>query len=260
MNRSISQVADILGVDSQQVKTWVGLFKEHLSPQANPEKGQPRSFTDSDVLVLTHVTMHWEEDPDLEEIKMGLNHEDHYNDAYRDILYRNTPILQEAPDDHDETWRHGILLNGGDVGERLTLARSYKQSADSLLELALQIREPRDLGYPVLYAYRHSLELYLKLIGEIEEYIHELNDCIKRVEKRYGRRISSPIREWIIEFDKIDPKGTAFRYADDQARTLTYADFWVDLVQLKFAMRRVFQTLDHAVLWPKVGLVSATKE
>jgi hypothetical protein len=28
------------------------------------------------------------------------------------------------------------------------------------------------------------------------------------------------MKEWIIEFDNIDPRGTAFRYADDQAGTL----------------------------------------
>lgn len=53
---------------------------------------------------------------------------------------------------------------------------------------------------------------------------------------------------WIIEFDSIDPIGTAFRYADDQASTLRYAEIWVDFVQLKFAMGRVFEMLDAAIL------------
>lgn len=252
MNRNVSQTACILGVDVQQVKTWAWLFKEHLSGHANPAKGCPRTFTDSDVLALIHVAMHWEEHPDMEAIHIGLNREDHHEDEYRELLYRNTPILQEPPDDLDETWRHGIFLNGGGVDEYLELARSYKQSAETLLDSALNSGEPRDWGYPVLFAYRHTLELYLKIIGEIQEPIHSLEDCVRLVEKRHGQRIGSPIREWITELDKLDPYGTAFRYADDQAGTLKYAEYWVDFVQLKFALSLIFQMLDSAILRTRV--------
>ncbi|HVT17989.1 MAG TPA: hypothetical protein VHQ90_17660 [Thermoanaerobaculia bacterium] len=249
MNRTVSQTARVLGVDVRQVKTWAWRFKEHLSSQANPPRGRSRAFTDSDVLALMHVAMHWEENPDIENIEAGLNCEDHYdNDRYRDMLYQHTPLLQEPPDDLDETWRHGIFLNGGGVDEYLELARSYKQSADALLDSALKSGEPRDWGYPVLFAYRHALELYLKIIGEIQEPIHSLEGCICRVEKRHRKKIGSPIREWIIELDKIDPYGTAFRYADDKAHTLKYAEYWVDFLQFKYAMSSVFEGLDHACL------------
>ncbi len=248
MNRNVSQTARILGVDARQVKTWACLFKEYLSHQANPVKGRPRTFTDSDILALMYVAMHWEEEPDMEAIGIGLNCEDHYDDYYREILYRNTPILQEPPDDIDETWRHGIFLNGGGVNEYLELARSYKQSAEALLNSALNSGEARDWGYPVLFACRHALELYLKIIGEIEQPIHSLESCVRLAEKRHGHRIGSPIRAWIIELDKIDPKGTAFRYADDQAGTLEYVEHWVDFLQLKYAMSYVFQMLDNAIL------------
>lgn len=253
MNRNVSQTARILGVDVQQVKTWAWLFKEHLGPQANPPRGRPRTFTDSDVLALIHVAMHWEERPDMEAINIGLNREDHHEDKYRELLYRNTPILQEPPDDLDETWRHGIFLNGGGVDEYLELARSYKQSAEVLLDSALKSGEPRDWGYPVLFAYRHTVELYLKIIGEIQSPIHSLEGCVRLVEKRHGQRIGSPIREWIVELDKIDPYGTAFRYADDQAATLKYAEYWVDFVQLKCALSLIFEMLDNAIL--RTGLM-----
>jgi hypothetical protein len=249
MNRNVSQTALILGVEGDQVKTWAWLFKEYLSPQANPVKGSPRSFTDSDVLALMHVAMHWEEQPDMENIKSGLNCEDHYDDdRYRDILYRHTPLLQEPPDDLNETWRHGIFLSGGGDGIDLELARTYRQSAEALLDLALKSGEPRDWGYPVLFAYRHTLELYLKVIGQIGDFIHSLKDCILRVEERHGQRVPSPVREWITEFDNIDPAGTSFRYADDKGGTLKYAEFWVDFVQFKFAMGLIFRMLDDAIL------------
>jgi hypothetical protein len=252
MNRSVSQTARILGVKVPVVKARSWHFKEQLSPKANPPKGASRVFTDSDVLALAYVAMHWEEHPDIENIQIGLNREDHHDDQYRKYIYQASPILQEPPDDLDETWRHGILLNGGSVDGYLELARSYKHSAEALLQVALESGEPLDWGYPVLFAYRHSLELYLKIIGRMEEFKHSLRECVRQVEKRYGRRISSPVREWIIEFDGIDPIGTAFRYADDQAGTLKYAEFWVDFVQLKFAMSHVFQMLDDAICWEAV--------
>jgi len=67
MSRTVSQTVRILGVNAQQVKTWAWIFKEQLGPNANPAKGRPRFFTDSDVLALIHVAMHWEESPGLDD-------------------------------------------------------------------------------------------------------------------------------------------------------------------------------------------------
>lgn len=242
MNRNVSQTAKILGVDAQQVKRWAWLFKDYLSSRANPGKGLTRSFTDTDVLVLIHVALHWEEDPDMEAIQSGLD--GHYED-YRHFLYQNSPILQEPPEDLDETWTHGLLLNGGSVDGFLELARNYKRVADTLLDSALKSGEVRDWGYPIFFGYRHALELYLKIIGRIEEPIHSLRECVDLIEKRYKQKICSSTRGWILEFDRIDPYGTTFRYADDD--TLQYAEFWVDFLQLKYAMGVIFQALDSAV-------------
>lgn len=158
MSRSVAETARILGVDGQQVKKWAWLFKDHLSTQATPAKSRPRAFTDSDVLALMHVAMHWEDHPDMEAIEIGLNSGAQHEDRYREILYCNTPLLQEPPDELDGAWRNGIFLNGGGVDEYLELARSYKQSAEALLDSALKADELREWGYPVLFAYRHTLK------------------------------------------------------------------------------------------------------
>ncbi len=249
MNRGVAETARILGVDGQQVKTWAWAYRDCLSRQANPGKGKPRAFTDSDVLALMYICdLSMSEEP-ADEIRAGLDREDHYeNDRYRDILYAHTPILQELPDDLDETWRHGILLNGG-VDGCLAHARNYRESAETLLEAALKSVEPRDWGFPVLYAYRHTLELYLKIIGEIDDHTHSLKACVERVEHRHNQRFPSPAREWIIELDKIDPNGTAFRYADEDAgKEMMYVEHWLDFIQFKFAMALVFRMLDTAIL------------
>ena len=249
MNRTVAETARILGVNTQQVKTWAWTFKDYLSVQANPVKGRSRSFTDSDVLALILVAFYWEDHPDTEEIQARLGSEDHFDDRFRKILYQHTPILQEPPEGLDETWRHGVFLSGGTVDSYLSLARSYKESADALLDSALDSGEPREWGYPVLFAYRHSLELYLKVVGEIAETTHSLRRCISLLEKHQGEKIPSPAREWIAELDDIDPRGAAFRYADEKAgELLQYAEYWVDFNQFKHAMKCVFDMLDRAAL------------
>jgi hypothetical protein len=249
MIRTVAETARILGVDAQQLKAWAWTFKEFLSRQANPGKRRPRSFTDSDVLALMLVAFYWEDDPDIEAIQARLGSEDHFDSRFREILYRHTPILQEPPEGLDETWRHGVFLNGGTVDGYLALARSYRESADELLNSALQSGEPREWGYPVLFAYRHSLELYLKVVGEISATTHSLERCVALLEKHHGQRIPAPARDWITELDAIDPRGTTFRYADEEAEAaLRYAEYWVDFNQLKHAMGCVFDMLDHAAL------------
>jgi hypothetical protein len=142
------------------------------------------------------------------------------------------------------TWRQGILFCGGGMQEYLELARNHRRIAKNLLEGALASGEPRDYAYPVLFAYRHTLELYLKIVGEIDEPTHSLEKCVRLVEKRHGQKIGPRVRGWILEFDKIDPGGTAFRYAD----VLGCVEYWLDFLQFKFAMKQVFEMLDSVIL------------
>lgn len=192
MNRSATQTARILGIDTAQVKSWAFTFKEFLSAKANPAKGQARVFNDSDVLAFAYISAAWEPEPDLGAIRSGLNAGEHHAEEFREQLYIHTPLLQEPPDDLDETWRHGFLLCGAGMQEYLELARNYKDVAESLLDTVLKSGEPHDYAYPVLFAYRHTLELYLKIVGEIDEPTHSLKNCVCLVEKRQEDRIAHP--------------------------------------------------------------------
>jgi hypothetical protein len=134
------------------------------------------------------------------------------------------------------------------VDQYLQLARIYRQSAEAILEAALRDGAPHEWGYPVFFAYRHALELYLKFIGDIDEPTHSLGKCVRLIEKQRGKKMNPQIKSWIEELDHIDPKGTAFRYADDEDGTLMYAEHWVDLHQFKFAMSKAFEMIDDAIL------------
>ena len=248
MNRTAAKVAAILHVNVPQVKRWAFAFRDYLSAAANPAKGTVRMFRDGDLLVLIYVCRHWEEEPDVECIKVGLNLGEHFEAAFVEQLYLHTPLIQEPPEDLDETWRHGILLVRGEQYGYLELARNYRNVAETMLGTALEQDEVDGWAYPVLFAYRHALELYLKLIGEIDEITHSLARCVHLVEKRRQVKLPSPVRGWILELEEIDPAGTAFRYADENAGSSRYFEHWFDFRHFQFAMKRVFDTLDMAIL------------
>lgn len=248
MNRTPADVAAILEVDVAQVKHWAFDFKEYLSAAANPSKGTKRIFSDSDLLVLFYVSYYWEDEPDLESIKIGLNNAEHSDMRFVEQLYMHTPLIQEPPDGLDESWSHGILLVGGNRYQFLELARNYRRVAETMLETAIEKDEVHEWAYPVLFAYRHTLELYLKLIGEIDEITHSLKKCLELVERRHGQRIPESIRTWILELESIDPAGTAFRYSDADSTLNQHYEQWFDFRHFQFAMKRIFDAIDGAIL------------
>src|ERR1035437_9949126 len=140
MNQNAFQTAQILHTNVQQVEKWAQVFNEYLSSNAKPPEGQVLAFSDKDLLVLAFVCEHWEAEPDLAAIKIRLNEEEteeHPYEKFFELLYQNSPILQEPPEGLDETWRHGVLWIGGHGQERFELARNYRYIAETMLEQAL---------------------------------------------------------------------------------------------------------------------------
>lgn len=127
------------------------------------------------------------------------------------------------------------------------LARNYRWCAEHLLELSLKQDAVLDLRSSVLYAYRHALELYLKVLGQVDEHTHSLRDCLSAAKRLRGSKMKAPFRGWILELDSIDPGGTSFRYQDGQPQGLG-APYWIDFRQVRFAMGKLLDELDMAIL------------
>src|SRR6266542_4395697 len=109
--------------------------------------------------------MYWEDQPDVESIKMGLNIGSHHEELYDNLLTSVTPLFQEPPEDLDGTWRHGTVIGGmAEIGDTFALAESYKLAGDTLVDAARTADEIYEFIYPVIYNYRHATELYLKAI------------------------------------------------------------------------------------------------
>lgn len=240
MKFGVNETARLFETDRDTVKSWAYHFREYLSSGANPPKGNPRCFSLDDLYVLAYVCGYWEENPDFENIKYGLNCDHHRDEPYRELVAAATPLFQEPPEDLDETWRHGALVGGIVTGtfDRLTLADSYKRAGDILVDSALQTWEASELIYPVLYNYRHATELYLKAVLSPAKLDHDLKPLLDMLEQSLQSEFKSEVPAWfkgvVLDFVDFDPTSTTFRYGDSNVK---WGDeHWVDLPHVKLRM------------------------
>lgn len=249
MKFGVSQVARLFKVDRDLVKTWAYNFSEYLSGEATPPKGTPRVFSAEDLRVLAYVYMYWEEQPDFESIKIGLNTDSHFDEPYDEFLATVTPLFQELPDDLDESWRHGTVIGGMvEGGDTFALAESYKLAGDRLVDAATSTDEAFDLIYPVIYNYRHAAELYLKATVTYYKEDHDLSWLLQEFKKELKAEFNSTLPQWfeniILAFNDFDPDSTTFRYGG----SFIPGEVWVDLVHMKTLMgwlARSFQNIRY---------------
>ena len=135
------------------------------------------------------------------------------------------------------------------------MAEGHKIGADLMVEKAGESDYRRDcLVYPIIFNYRHYLELSLKtlialygpIVGVLENWkTHDLVvlwKTFKQVLAGYGDEDTDgtdPVVEIILaEFAKIDPRSYAWRYpVDTSGRAIPVALLELDLTVLKDVMK-----------------------
>lgn len=243
--RSISEIAHLLGVNRELIRTLAFDFRDYLSNTANPGKGISRQFSAKDLQVLAYASAHWDGDSDYDHIKIGLNRGNHNQEPYNDILAYVKPLFQELPEELDETHQHGCLVGGfADAAlDTFALADSYKLAGDKLIDTALLNEEAYELVRPIMYNYRHATELYLKAILLPKDKDHNLKKLLEQLRDYLKCNHSSVIPSWfenlIIAFDDFDSDSTTFRYTDTEIFSRSTGDtgeFWVDLPHIKKLM------------------------
>lgn len=240
MKLTISQVTKFLKVDNQLVKNWAYHFPEYLSPSANPIKGRTRLFNVNDVLVFAYVSNYWEDEPDFESIKMGLNAKEHTEYPYNELATVLTPIFQEIPDDIEErSGSAALVISLSESTDLYFIANSYKNAGDVLVESAIENYNAYELIYPIIYNYRHSIELYLKDSVTNRKINHSLIDPLDELKETLYTEFQATLPDWfertVIAFNEYDPKGTSFRYGG----TLPEYETFVDLMHLKNLMAQL---------------------
>jgi hypothetical protein len=158
-------------------------------------------------------------------------------------------IFEEPPDDMSE--RFGVLLlnwNGQTGREPWETARAYRIAADRLLAVARGANETWESADPIMFCYRHAVELHLKaLLAPDVAHTHGLEGLIAGLRarlERYRERDVSYLCSRLVEFAKVDPRSTAFRYTDATPPGRE-PELWLDLNRLSAIMDAIFGALER---------------
>lgn len=253
--RTVAEIARLLEVEKDLVKKWCFEFGEYLSTSA-AAKGKIRFFDETDLRTLALISYYWEDSPDYEDIRSHLNSKTYNEDFYVEFSELNTGIFKKT-DHYDipgkEAWKRGILF-AVDTHEftQVGIARSYKRAADALVSTAKDSLATFDLAYPIFYTYRHTLELYLKILSEhnheIDRERHDLNKLIDTIEEKYQEKFPMWIRDRLFDFHSIDPGSTAFRYIEGDVGIITGSDeIWIEFRHLQLVMDKLCGIFENVI-------------
>jgi hypothetical protein len=159
-------------------------------------------------------------------------------------------------------WRYGAYP-ADDVRERLwRMIRGYREAADFLVEETEgEAYKRSNLIYPIIFAYRHSLELALKqlledhgrALGQPPEFrSHDISTiwprCRSIIEHYNPGADPAPLEvlaSLVQEFSEVDPGSFAFRYASDrQGKRLDLKIGCIDLSELRAVMAGIHNFLE----------------
>lgn len=164
-------------------------------------------------------------------------------------------------------WQHNAMLNWSHFRADL-YAFAYKDAADGLVEAMANRQVPLDSGiYPLLFLYRHSLELQFKLmlntaralIGK-EPKIYdkhplmplwsELRHLLMELGLERSDANAHAVHEFIRQLNDADPDSMAFRYATtksgkDHLPNVTH----INIRHLRAVLNSVFVWLNGTYNW-----------
>lgn len=120
-----------------------------------------------------------------------------------------------------------------------TIADSYKNRADDLVEIVIKNRDVAyEYTYPILFLYRHSLELYLKALSTNKKRTHKFDNLILNLKEKYKDKLLSEILNELIcriyEFKELDSGSTRFRYGNQLG-----GEYLINLGQLRLTFDEI---------------------
>lgn len=212
----MAEVRQFLQVDRKFILDSIHYFSEFFSSEAKPDANFVKKFTLNDISVLAYIFTYWEENPDIEYIRLGLNAGDHNEGKFDELIQGIVPVFQEFNDNHLDN-PAGVVI-GGSVGflDQFDLAKSYKRSGDELISLAFKNDEKIELFCPAIFCYRHAIELFLKSIVVPKNTNHKLDVLYTAFEKLILKEFKTETPKWfsdlVLALHDFDPGSTTFRY------------------------------------------------
>ncbi len=162
-------------------------------------------------------------------------------------------IFEELPDDLDETWTNGVLVGGmASAPNDFEIARAYRAAAKALIGPAIASLEAWNLTYPILFLYRHALELYLKAIVRPAKLDHKLGPLLDKFEvmvrERYKQEIPDNVREDLRVFADLDAVGLRYSHDLKSRWSGLPGEYWVSLTNLETKLDAIGDTLERVYL------------
>lgn len=129
-----------------------------------------------------------------------------------------------------DDWQNNSMLNWSNFRTDL-YAFAYKDAADGLVDAMADRKVPLDSGiYPLLFLYRHAIELQLKLMLSTSRNLaglkpksydkhslmpmwSELRKLLNEIDPAQPENNVTAVHEFIRQLDNVDPDSMAFRYA-----------------------------------------------
>ena len=175
------------------------------------------------------------------------------DDLLMDKDFDDTDAFPGPEDKLFEVNKHGHGAESSTKEDWYHLINGYKDAADSLVAHAIETRgDLRKLGNPILFLYRHHLELALKdliqdclsLLGREEVFpkTHRIDmlwqTCCGLLDEispglRCGEEVRNTTR-LMLDFQKVDPTSEAFRYPEDRQGNRPLSDkatFYLEAVR-----------------------------
>jgi len=179
----------------------------------------------------------------------------------------NRPLFEEPISDisRPDEWSTplGFLIGGMANNKFQHLGQQYYDAAKLLIQgIRHQDIEDYLIANPVLYLYRHSIELFVKALLLDAAKTHNLDTLADEYEAFITDQFGSPPPSWIVmrmkEIGAIDPNSTAFRYNQVYDRSIRAdrsldGEYHIDLNHLESAMSALVTALVGSIAMIDLG-------
>ncbi len=238
--KNLSDIKNLFEISEENITKWLNDFRDYFSEYA---KREDPLFMPNDIKLL--IIMNSTED--FEDIEHNITSDgwiDYASNEYRSLA----PFYKHLDDmiDPEVIAERLHSLEKIQADSVMTYAKIYRRATQKLLNIVIEEHDDpfyyhreNHLIYPVVYLFRHTMELYLKgtaqrvkagrIIG------HTLEDIINKIETSANRKIPKWVKNQLLYLDSFDKEATVFRYPDEQ----DFYEYVVDLNQLNYLITKL---------------------
>jgi hypothetical protein len=181
----------------------------------------------------------------------------------RELVWSQAPMLRpifEEPTseiEREDPWSgpKGFILGGWSLPTKSELATQYLEAADLIVSaIKDNVIEDYRVANPVLFLYRHAVEVALKGIMRSAPRTHDLGQLADAFNAFIADKCGQVSPRWVTarlkEIAAIDPGSTAFRYADytrsgPTRAVLADSEIYIDLCHLQRSIKVLLKALEN---------------